>query len=138
MMAITGGCLCGAVRFRTDARPVTARVCWCATCQKLAAGNGTANLMLPTEGLVIEGELSDYVSIADSGNVMHRRFCRTCGTPLFTGSEARPDRIGIRAGALDDPELARPTAVIWTKSAPSWACWDETLPQFEGQPPPVR
>jgi len=136
-MTITGGCLCGAVRFSTDAEPVVASVCWCTDCQKFAAGHGTANLMAPSAGLVIEGELTDYVSRADSGNVMHRRFCPKCGTPMFTASEARPDRIGIRAGALDDPELAKPARVIWTKSAPSWAQWDKTVPQFEGQPPPL-
>ncbi len=134
---IEGGCLCGLVRFRTEAEPVAARVCWCRTCQYLAAGHATANLIVPSDGLVVEGETRAYVSTADSGNIMHRRFCPACGTPLFTSSEARPDRVGIRAGALDDPELARPTATIWTASAPRWACIDADLPSFDKAPPPV-
>jgi hypothetical protein len=36
---------------------------------------------------------------------------------------------------LDDREIARPSATIWTRSAPSWACIDGDLPQFEGQAP---
>jgi hypothetical protein len=43
----------------------------------------------------------------------------------------------VRAGTLDDPEIARPAATIWTSAAPSWACFDEVLPQVAGQPPPV-
>jgi len=42
----------------------------------------------------------------------------------------------VRAGTLDDPELARPAMTIWTASAPSWACFDERIPKVERQPPP--
>jgi hypothetical protein len=42
----------------------------------------------------------------------------------------------VRAGTLDDPELAAPRGVIWTKSAPRWARIDSDLPHFEDQPPP--
>jgi hypothetical protein len=41
----------------------------------------------------------------------------------------------VRAGALDDPGFAKPAAVIWTKSAPTWACFDPSLQQVEGQAP---
>jgi len=69
--------------------------------------------------VTITGALRDYVSVADSGNRMHRRFCPTCGTHLFSEAEARPNLIFIRAGTLDDPEGAKPVATIWTASAPS-------------------
>jgi hypothetical protein len=61
----------------------------------------------------------------------------TCGTHLFTGSAARPHLIFVRAGTLDDPELAKPAMTIWTTSAPSWACFDERIPKVERQPPPA-
>ena len=43
----------------------------------------------------------------------------------------------VRAGSLDDPEIARPSATIWVSKAPSWACIDEGLPKIEGQAAPV-
>jgi len=135
---IEGGCLCRRVRFRTDVDPIAARVCWCRDCQSLAAGSGTVNVIFPLEGFEIEGETRDYVSTSDGGNVMHRRFCPNCGTPLFSASDARPTLIIVRAGTLDDPERVRPSGTIWTASAPSWAPIDEDLPKTEGQPPPVR
>jgi hypothetical protein len=134
---IAGGCLCGAVRFRATEPPISARVCWCRLCQKIGAGGPTVNAAFRTEAVTIEGETRDYVSIADSGNRMHRRFCPTCGTHLFSEAESRPHLIFVRAGALDDPEVVRPVATIWTASAPSWACIDPNLPRVEGQPPPV-
>jgi hypothetical protein len=113
------------------------RVCWCRVCQYLAAGNATVNVVFPSNAITIEGELTDYRSIADSGNVMHRRFCPKCGTPLFSEAESRPHLIIVRNGALDDTALIRPDATIWTDQAPEWAWIDEALPQHAGQPPPV-
>ena len=43
----------------------------------------------------------------------------------------------LKAGTLDDPELARPVATIWAASAPTWACIDESIPRIEGQPSPA-
>jgi hypothetical protein len=68
---------------------------------------------------------------------MHRRFCPSCGTPVFSASEARPHLVIVRNGALDDTELLNPSATIWTASAPEWAWIDEAHPRFDGQPPPV-
>ncbi len=134
---ITGGCLCGAVRFRATEAPITARVCWCRDCQKIGAGGPTAGAAFKTACLTVEGALKDYVSVADSGNRMHRKFCPNCGTHLFSEAESRPHLVFVRLGALDDPEAVKPMATIWTASAPSWACIDKSLPQLPGQPPPA-
>src|SRR5262245_55274861 len=99
-VSITGGCLCRAVRYRATAAPIITRMCWCRDCQYFAAGNATVNVCFQTKSFTIEGALSDYRSIADSGNVMHRRFCPKCGTPLFSEAESRPHLIFVRAGTL--------------------------------------
>lgn len=136
-MDITGGCLCKSVRFRIAAQPLAVRVCWCRLCQYIAAGNATVNMVFRSEALTVEGALTDFRSVADSGSVMHRRFCPACGTHLFSASEARPHLVIVRNGALDDTELMPPGATIWADSAPDWAWIDETLPRHAGQPPPV-
>ena len=135
-MAIAGGCLCGAVRFEIDAdEPLTVRQCWCRVCQYLGAGSGMVSAGFLKDAVTVSGPLTDYVSCADSGSVMHRRFCPQCGTQVFSEAEPRPHLIFVRVGALDDPNLAWPNAAIWTKSAPKWACFDPNLPAIEGQPP---
>jgi len=136
-MPITGGCLCRAIRYEIAAAPIVTRVCWCRVCQYIGAGSATVNACFPSAALSLQGEPQDFRSIADSGNVMHRRFCAACGTHLFSGSEARSHLVFVRVGTLDDPELGRPVAAIWTSEAPSWACIDESIPHIEGQPPPV-
>ena len=137
-MAITGGCLCGAVRFEIKAdAPLGVRQCWCRVCQYIGAGSGTVNAIFPKEAVSVSGPLTEFVSVADSGSTMHRRFCARCGTPVFSEAEQRPDHIFVRVGTFDDPNLAAPSAAIWTKSAPVWACFDPDVPRVEGQPPPL-
>jgi hypothetical protein len=136
-MSIEGGCLCKAVRYRIDAEPMAMRLCWCRVCQYLAAGGAAANVVFPSAAVTVDGELRDYRSIADSGNVMHRKFCPTCGTAVFSQAEVRPQVIIVRAGTLDDPNLIKPSVNIWTDSAPTWACLNESLPKFPKQPPPI-
>lgn len=137
MKTITGGCLCRQVRFQITAEPIAMRLCWCRVCQYLGAGNATVNVVFPSNSIAIEGSPRDFRSIADSGNVMHRRFCPDCGTQLFSEAESRPHLIIVRNGALDDTELLKPGATIWTAQAPEWAWIDEVLPRHAGQPPPV-
>ena len=130
-MTITGGCRCGAVRYRIEGERLTARHCWCRDCQYIGAGSGTVNVFFPSDAVNVEGALSDYTSRAASGNLMHRQFCPTCGTPVFTQSEARLHMIGVRAGTFDDPEIGKPQMTIWTSSAPSWAVFDLNNPLDE-------
>lgn len=134
---ITGGCLCKRVRFEINAEPIAMRLCWCRDCQYFAAGNATVNVVFPSDALTVQGELRDYESVASSGNRMHRRFCPHCGTPVFSAAESRPHLVIVRNGALDDTELLKPTATIWTDSAPAWAWIDDAHPRHAAQPPPV-
>jgi len=136
-MNITGGCWCQAVRYEINAAPIVTRVCWCRVCQYIGAGSATVNTCFPSNAVIIRGELRDYSTVADSGNVMHRRFCPTCGTHLFSEAASRPHLIFVRAGTLDDRELIKPAMTIWTSQAPSWACIDEALPKVAQQAPPA-
>lgn len=108
MPKIAGGCLCGAVRYEIDAEPITTRLCWCRTCQYFTTGNAAVSVAFPSARISISGETHDYQSAADSGSRMHRRFCPRCGTHMFSEAEPRPHLIFVRAGSLDDPNIARP------------------------------
>jgi hypothetical protein len=131
------GCLCGAVRISIGAEPLAARMCWCRLCQYLGGGSATVNVCFPAESVQTVGEVRWHESVADSGNRMRRGFCPECGTPLFSITESRPHLTFIRAGALDDPGLIGPEAVIWTSAAPGWAHLDPELAHYPAQIPPV-
>jgi hypothetical protein len=130
---VTGRCLCGSVRFEFDYLPIATRACWCRDCQYLSSGNASINAVFRTEGLKRIGQVSKYFSSADSGNVMRRSFCGTCGTPLFSEARNRLEFMVVRAGALDDPDAGRPASFIWTASAPNWGLISPDLPSHDGQ-----
>lgn len=137
MTVRTGGCLCGEIRYRVTGEPITARICWCHDCQHIA-GNGTANAIFPTNAIEITGDVSEFVSMARSGNYIQRRFCPLCGSHLFADSSGRPGFSVVRIGTLDDPSSVRPVQNIWTSSAPAWACMDDSIASFDQQPPPPK
>lgn len=133
----TGGCLCGQVTYRLTAEPVVARICWCRDCQRIAS-NGTVNAIVPAAALEITGRPGDYTSTAESGNQVRRIFCTHCGSHLFAESSGRPNFTVVRIGTLHDPSSIKPSANIWSTSAPAWACLDEGLERVERQPVPPQ
>jgi hypothetical protein len=54
---ITGGCLCGAVRYTIRAAPIVTRTCWCRVCQYIGAGSATVNTCFPSEALEVTGKV---------------------------------------------------------------------------------
>jgi len=133
-MIRTGGCRCGAIRYTLSAAPLATRLCWCRDCQYWALGNAAVNIMVPRAAVAVQGAPRRWESLADSGNRMARSFCGDCGTQLFSESSGNPQNMVIRVGTLDDATGIRPTAAIWTASAPEWAHIDPALQAFPGQP----
>jgi len=131
----TGSCLCGNVQYRLTAEPVVTRLCWCRDCQHISS-NGTVNAIFPTSSIEVSGSPGEYVRAADSGHQVRRRFCSQCGCHLFADSTGRPLLAVVRVGTLQNPSSVKPTANIWSASAPAWACLDPGLVRIERQPSP--
>jgi hypothetical protein len=95
----TGGCQCGAVRFRAEALHDNPHVCYCRMCQK-ASGNLFAALVgVRHENLTwTRGTPSRFRSSAN----VDRGFCSNCGTPLFY-QYLPGERVSISIGAFDEP-----------------------------------
>ena len=102
-MTYTGGCQCGAVRFRAE-RLGPASICHCRMCQK--ATGGFFGPYVDVQGCVWTRSVPKYFH---SSQTVQRGFCDNCGTPLSFESHGQ---IGISIGALDNPELAPPTTQL--------------------------
>jgi hypothetical protein len=130
----SGRCLCGAVTFSLSDEPVGTRACWCRDCQYLCSGNASLSVFFRQSALRVTGAMAEFSAISDAGNLIRRRFCPICGTPLFADAPAEPDYLIVRLGALDNREIGAPATTIWTASAPSWAWFDHEKPHTPGQP----
>lgn len=135
---LTGGCLCGAVRYEIDGAAEFSVLCYCRDCQR-ASGTGHVPVMGARRAQVqISGATARYAVRADSGQLAIRHFCRTCGTLLFGASDDDADPLmSIYVGTLDDLSAFRPTSAICTRSRPAWDRAVDGLREFHGMPEPA-
>jgi len=134
MTKLQGGCLCGAVRYECDGVLIAVH-CHCIDCRKSSGTSHCTHVGTPKKNFRIRGEVKSFDKPADSGNVVRRNFCPKCGSPVYSTNAGIPGMIAIRAGSLDDPELFKPGAIVYTKRELSWSGIDAALPRFEELPP---
>lgn len=128
MGTISGGCLCGGVRYSAKAEPTMQAICHCPDCQKQSGGAFSVNVLVPTKDITFEGEsLAQYVVNGDSGMAVTRNFCSNCGSPLSTEMPAFGDLAAIKAGTLDDSSWVKPSIQIWCDSAQPWGILDDNV-----------
>ncbi|MEM6626164.1 MAG: GFA family protein [Pseudomonadota bacterium] len=136
MKVKTGGCLCGEIKFEVSGDPVLAMECHCGACQKSCGGHAAPILVFPKPALkILQGEMAEFTSDADSGNTVTRQFCSTCGTPMMSKLSANPDLAVIKVGAFDDASDFDPQMVFWTSTAQPWAHIPDGTMQFPQNPP---
>ncbi len=136
MPEIVGGCLCGSVRYNSDAQPVMTAVCHCPDCQKQTSSAFSPLVGVPSESLHLEGQdLASYETVGESGQPVTRRFCPECGSGVVSYVAAMPDLQWVKAGTLDDASWFVPQMHIWTSTAQPWVPFDESVPTFEKNPP---
>lgn len=132
---LSGGCLCGAVRFRARGpfRPVVH--CHCKQC-RVSHSNFVAYTAVPRANLSFETEhgLCWYRSSAEA----QRGFCGVCGSRLFWNGDTR-DYLSIAAGCLDEPTGLRAAAHIFVRDKGDCYEIEGDLPQHEtGRDSPLR
>ena len=132
--AITGGCLCGAVRYECNAAPLFTGNCHCRDCQRASGGAYSPAMGVPTGALKITGAVKYFESRADSGHTASRGFCPACGSRLFGRSAGMGAITAIMAGSLDDPGRFKPAMDIYTSSAQPWDHMNPQLPKFAKLP----
>lgn len=123
---ITGGCQCGAVRYRSSAVMDNAHLCHCRMCQKAVGNLFAALVAAPLDAFRwTRGEPSRWRSSAH----VDRGFCGDCGTPLFYQDETS-GRIGLMIGSLDDPAAFKPVTHDGTEGRMPWLFELAEVPDF--------
>ena len=132
-MPITGGCMCGAVRYEATEPPQEVGYCHCRMCQKW-----TGNLFFPGAGFrsaafrFTQGEPKFY----QSSVWLERGFCANCGTPVCDRFLKGVDRVYATIGSLDHPEDWPPRAHWGVESQVPWLTIDDDLPRMRTEEDP--
>jgi len=135
-LPLTGGCLCGGVRFVVSEAPVSAGYCHCTRCQRRTGSAAAVSARLAPGSLRIEsGEEIVRSYVPDDG--FAKDYCSACGSALWSRNPDDPDWISVRLGAFDDDPGLRPSYRQFVAYA---ACWEpipgDGLPRFSERRPP--
>ena len=120
MVEMTGGCLCGQVRYSATADPAFVGVCHCAKCQKQTGTAFSVVVGIPKSAMSIQGKLKIFHDTGDSGQAVERTFCPECGSPISTDAAVMPGITLIKAGTLDDTSWLDPKIHVYCDSKERW------------------
>jgi hypothetical protein len=112
---LTGGCQCGAVRFRVEGEVGRASICHCRMCQKAFAGPFGALVTVKVADLTWTRAAPSRFQSSDA---VQRGFCAACGTPLTF--EWSADKIDLAVFAFDDPSRVEPNVQLAVEGRPAW------------------
>jgi hypothetical protein len=120
-MDISGGCLCGAVRYAATVEQAAATVCHCRDCQRFTGSAFATLVAVPKAVLTIDGAMKTFSSLGGSGQPILRHFCPECGASLAEESPTRrPGWLILNVGTFDDPVQVTPTREIFCDDAWPW------------------
>jgi hypothetical protein len=133
-LSLTGGCLCGGVRYELTEPPVSASYCHCTRCQRRSGTAASAQARVAPGSLRITSgaELVREWAPADG---WPKCFCSVCGSALWSRSPTDPDLVSVRLGTFDDDPGIRPQYRQYVAYAASWEpIPDDGLPRYEERP----
>jgi hypothetical protein len=128
---LTGGCLCGAVRYAIEGKLRHITHCHCGMCRK-AHGSAFATYarLSRRRFQLTRGALRSY----RSSEGVTREFCGTCGSPMVWSQDRDPDALAIALGTVDGDPGGRPEAHIYSGSRACWYEITDALPQHDDLP----
>ena len=120
---VTGGCLCGEVRFQAEVFFDITYICHCRSCQKGTGQPSWMSVLVKAGTLKYSGREPTYYNLPDSGQ---RGFCPKCGSSIVWNSQDPEEAwaTNISVGSLDHPEKAQPYIHMFV---------DEKIPWYEAQ-----
>ncbi len=138
-LPLTGGCHCGALRYKVSEAPLATYTCHCTDCQHITGSAfSLAITVRDTAFRLTAGKPCFVQKTADSGRIVTRWLCPDCGCWIVGGPQpgAAPGEMirRVRAGTLDDTSWLRPTAHFWTRSKQPWVMLPAGDEIFETQP----
>jgi len=133
-MARTGGCYCGAIRYRSEGEPILQAQCHCRECQYATGGSPNVFIALPADGFhYTQGQPKSFRR-TDLENPVTREFCAERGTHLLTRAPGLPQAVILKVGTLDDPSGFAPQLALFTVDKQPFHHLPEGLPAFERVP----
>ena len=132
---LTGGCLCGAVRYALDdGFRLNPYACHCTECQTRTGSAFSLHMLFMLADLDISGDL-DVAEYTQPSGANARIFgCSKCKARIYAVNNTREGMGSLRCGTLDDSASVVPAAHLWVKSKQAWIGLPDDAKRAEEQP----
>ena len=118
--ALSGGCLCGGVRFELSETPREAGYCHCTRCQRRTGTASSAQARIDGRSFrLVRGEAMVKGWRHPDGG-FEKCFCGECGAHLFSRDPDDPRQMSVRMSAFDDDPGVRPSYRTFVAYAAAW------------------
>jgi hypothetical protein len=124
---LSGGCHCGAIRYRCSLPAHRAVYCHCQSCRRTSGAHAVAWFSVPLRELHF-GAVKPTEYRSSAGVV--RGHCAICGTALTYWNQHDPEIVEVTVASLDAPALAAPAKHIWMDDAVAGDSPNDGLPRF--------
>jgi hypothetical protein len=123
---LTGGCLCGAVRYRVVAEPTWVGHCHCNMCRRASGAPFVTWFTVASTAVIWEHQQPVRIR---SSPIAQRGHCMGCGAQIAWQALDQPDSMDLTVATLDDPGAVRPVEhLYWADRMPGLELRD-TLPR---------
>ena len=132
---LTGGCLCGGVRYEIAAALGPVIYCHCSQCRRASGSAFATNASVRADRFRLSAG-AELVREFEATPGKLRAFCSRCGSPLYARMESVPELVRVRLGGLDADPGVRPQAHLHLASRAPWETpFDDGLARFDGAGP---
>lgn len=129
---LTGGCLCGAVRYEAGGTPFHPVICHCRMCRRAAGAPVMAWFSVDRSAFRFTATAPAAYRSSEHAT---RQFCAQCGTQLTFESDQHSKEIDIASASLDDPEQVPPADHVHDGTRLSWIRVEDGLPRYPAARP---
>ncbi len=132
---LSGGCLCGAVRYKL--KPgfrMKPYACHCTDCQRRTGSAFSSHMLVMLADIELTGETDVGEFVQPSGVRSRIVGCAKCRARIYATNDKRPDMASLRWGTLDNAHQMNPEAHLWVKSKQPWITIPDDVPALETQP----
>jgi hypothetical protein len=134
-LPLTGGCLCGGVRYEVTEPLLGAGYCHCTRCQRRTGTAASASAAVAPGSLrILSGE--ELIRAYEPDDGYAKVFCSACGSALWSRHPEDADRVAVRLGTFDDDPGVRPSDRQFVAYAAPWEpIPDDGLPHYPERRP---
>jgi len=128
--SLSGGCLCGGVRYRIDGECRDIICCHCENCRRTHGHFSAYTALRKTDLTLVASDTLQWFH--DASPDTWRGFCNRCGASLFWDMRDGAGRISVAAGSLDDSGRLKVVGHIHMAESGKYYRVDDGLPCFDG------